>query len=227
MTVDFDAQQELVDNYDRMPRLFIPGYDASHAMAAALLLDSVAEDANVLLIGAGGGAELVRFLDAAPDWRFVATDPSAAMLDRARAKASAKQADDRVQFETCDALTAPHGPFDAATAFLALHFVPDDGARVDAYRAIRNRLSSGAPFLLVNGAVRDADFERGLHRYVAHANLMGAEKPWIDEMLTMMRGGAVHFIAPEREVELLCEAGFGEIEQFYQGLWIHGWSAHA
>lgn len=226
MTVDFDTHPDLVDNYDRMPRLFNPGYDASHAMAAALLIESMADDAQILLIGAGGGAELVRFIDSAPRWSFVATDPSAAMLDRARAKVSANYADDRVQFETCDALTAPSGPFDAATAFLALHFVPDDGARLECYRAIHTRLRGGAPFLLVNGAVGEADFERELRRYVAHARLMGAEQHWIDEAMVMMRGG-VHLVAPEREIELLREAGFGGIEQFYQGLWIHGWSAHA
>ncbi len=222
MTVNFDAEQELVDNYDRMPRLFIPGYDASHAMAAALLIDTLPDDANILLIGAGGGAELIRFMDAAPDWQFVATDPSDAMLDRARAKVAGRADRARVTFTVSDAVVAPEGLFAAATAFLALQFVPDDGARLASYRAVHCRLRPGAPFLLINGAVEPGDFETGVRRYVAHARFLGTEDEWIDQALTMIRGGGVHFLSPQRERELLAEAGFGAVEQFYQGLWIHG-----
>ena len=225
-TVDFDAEPTLVDNYDRMPRLFIPAYDASHVMAAALLRDAIGTSGTILLIGAGGGAELVCFIDTSPDWRFVATDPSSAMLDRACDKVAAKNALDRVAFHTTDARSAPPGPFDAATAFLALHFVSDDGARLDTYRAVHERLTPGAPFLLINGTSTPQTFDVDLQRYIAHARLMGAEQHWLDEALAMLRT-SVHFLAPEREVALLGEAGFGRVEPFYQGLWFRGWMARA
>ena len=227
MTVDFGAERELVDNYDRMPRVFIPGYDASHAMVAALLLDTIGDRGRILLIGAGGGAELVRLIDTSPHWRFAATDPSTAMLDRARAKVEANGASDRVVFDVSDAESAPAGPFDAETALLAFHFVPDDGGRLASYRAVHARLTPGAPFLLINGASPPGEFDRDVRRYAEHARLMGAEAAWVDEMLAMMASGAVHPVAPEREVALLQAAGFGSVEQFYQGLWVRGWMARA
>jgi tRNA (cmo5U34)-methyltransferase len=60
-TFDFDQNSTLTDNYDRGPRWFIPGYDASHAMAAVLLRDRIGEGGRILVIGAGGGIELSVF----------------------------------------------------------------------------------------------------------------------------------------------------------------------
>jgi len=41
--IDFDRNPALSDNYERAPRWFVPGYDASHAMAAVLLRDRIGE----------------------------------------------------------------------------------------------------------------------------------------------------------------------------------------
>lgn len=50
------------------------------------------------------------------------------MLDAAAARLDKLHAADRLTVCQGTALDAPAGPFDAA-AFLALHFVPDDGQR--------------------------------------------------------------------------------------------------
>jgi tRNA (cmo5U34)-methyltransferase len=133
-TFDFDQNPRLSDNYDREPRWFIPGYDASHAMAAVLLRDLVGEVGRILVIGAGGGIELSVFAREASGWNLTGVDPSVEMLSRARQKIDEASATDRVTLVRGTAEDAPREAFDAATAFLGLHFVPDDGARLGALR---------------------------------------------------------------------------------------------
>jgi tRNA (cmo5U34)-methyltransferase len=72
---DFDRNPALSDNYERAPRWFVPGYDASHAMAAVLLRDRIGERGHILVLGAGGGVELSVFAQECQDWTFTAVDP--------------------------------------------------------------------------------------------------------------------------------------------------------
>lgn len=72
----FDTRPELVADYDRNVRYFIPAYEASHDLATVLLREAGLLSGHLLAIGAGGGGELVHFAPALPDWRFTAVDPS-------------------------------------------------------------------------------------------------------------------------------------------------------
>src|ERR1700758_5584070 len=95
-TFDFDQNPTLTDNYDQGPRWFIPGYDASHAMAAVVLRDHLGEVGRILVIGAGGGIELSVFAREASGWSFTGVDPSAEMLSRAKHKIDETGATERV-----------------------------------------------------------------------------------------------------------------------------------
>jgi tRNA (cmo5U34)-methyltransferase len=225
---DYDALPDVVADFGRLPRLFIPGYDASHAIAAVLLAETIGESGHILAVGAGGGAELCHFARLQPGWRFTAVDPATAMLERAKERLTAMGAGDRLATLVGVSTNAPVGPFDAAIAFLALHFVPDDGSRLAQLVAIRQRLKPGAPFLIINGAtdMRDHSFARDLARYAAHAANGGADPGFIADARQVQRK-TLHYLPPEREVALLAEAGFGIVEQFYQALWFHGWMARA
>src|SRR6185436_1998703 len=86
---DFDKNHALSQDYERGPRRFVPGYDASHAMAATLLADRIGERGRVLVLGAGGGIELSALAQASPGWTFVGVDPSENMLAQARRKLEA------------------------------------------------------------------------------------------------------------------------------------------
>ncbi len=218
------GDQDFVAQYDRGPPLFIPGYHASHDMAAALLTPALPENAHLLIIGAGGGAEIAAFAGHAPAWRYTAVDPARQMLDLARARLERDGVSAKVEWCENVSTGAPDGPFDAATAFLALVFAPDDGERLAQMQAIHRRLRPGAPFLLINAATDD--FERDLATYLHHARLRGAEEEMMAKAAEMNRRD-VHYLSPAREEELLHQAGFKAIRRFYQGLWVHGWMAAA
>jgi tRNA (cmo5U34)-methyltransferase len=123
---DFDHNPAATENYERGPRWFVPGYDASHAMAAVLLHDRIGEQGHILVVGAGGGVELSVFARECPGWKFTAVDPSAEMLRQARAKLDSVGAGDRVTWVQGEVEKSLKGPYDAATSFLALNFVDVD-----------------------------------------------------------------------------------------------------
>ena len=223
---DFDNNPDFVAQYDRGPPMFMPGYAASHVMAATVLIDRIGPDADVLIVGAGGGIEIAAFARLCPGWRYVAVDPSQAMLDLAAARFSREQPDTQVKLIKGVADDAPAGPFDAATAFLCLFFVPDDGTRLAQLKAIHARLKPGAPFLMIHTAAEPERRATHLTRYGIHARLSGAEEDLI-EKATAMQDSQVHILTPDREADLLREAGFTLNGMFYQGLWVRGWEATA
>ncbi len=225
---DFDRNPALSDNYEQAPRWFIPGYDASHAMAAVLLRDRIGERGRILVVGAGGGVELSVFARECAGWTFTGVDPSAEMLRQAKAKTEAAGAVDRVSWVHGGVDNAPQEPFDAATAFLALNFVPDDGRRLDTLREIHARLKPGAPYLMIVGCSdRNSErFEDDLRVYAAFARRNGAPAEVVEGAVRMQRE-SLSFVPPEREEALLAEAGFGDVRLFYTGLWIFGWIARA
>lgn len=225
---NFDKDKALAADYDRAPRWFVPGYDVSHVMAATLLADRIGERGRVLVLGAGGGNELLAFSQAVPGWSFVGVDPSENMLALARRKLEAASVAERTELIRGFIADAPEGPFDAATCFLTLHFIPDDGARLEALQHIRRRLAPGAPFLMINLCADKSSpaVERQLRCYGAFARRSGAP-----EAVAMSAPQAVRdnlpAVSPAREEALLGEAGFGDVELFYVGLTFRGWIASA
>lgn len=223
---DFDAAPDFVAQYDRGPPLFIPGYAASHVMAATVLLDRIGADGQLMIVGAGGGIEIAAFAAMCPQWQYVAVDPSQAMLDLGSSRLKRERPEVSVEWLRGVTADAPAGPFDAATAFHCLMFAPDDGTRLQQLKAIHTRLKPGAPFLMVHPASDRQGRTTDLNRYTKHAELMGAEQDLIARASAMVTT-QVHLLSPAREEELLREAGFHVEGLFYQGLWIRGWEATA
>jgi tRNA (cmo5U34)-methyltransferase len=224
----FDRDRALSASYEQGPRWFIPGYDVSHAIAAVLLRDRIGERGRILVVGAGGGVELSLFAAECAGWSFVGVDPSREMLEQARLKLETRAASGRVSLVQGYVEDAPRERFDAATAFLCLNFIPDDGRRRDALREVHSRLVPGGPFLMINGCseMNTPRFEEDLRLYAAFARRNGAPAEAIGNALRMQRE-SLFYVSRAREEELLEEAGFRDLRLFYCGLWIHGWLACA
>ena len=66
---NFDDEEQ-VSKYVQGPPKFVPGYSTVHRMVHQLFCEVVNKDANILVLGAGGGLELKAFSDAASEWTF-------------------------------------------------------------------------------------------------------------------------------------------------------------
>lgn len=222
----FFSEPAFAARYIDGPPRFVPGHQDMLRMAAMLLAEDSPADAEVLVVGAGGGIELRHFAAVQEGWRFTGVDPSAEMLAVARRTLGTSARRCNLVEGTVEA--APSGPFDAASCLLTLHMIPDDGAKLATLKAIRSRLSPGACFVVVDHCLDKSDpqFARKLDRYAQFALDSGAPPEDVARACEGIRQVAP-MISREREAELLAEAGFSGIEIFYAGLLWTGWSARA
>lgn len=220
------ADPDVAARYVDRPRRFVPGHHDMLRMTAQLLAEDAPADAEILVIGAGGGIELAHFAQSQPGWRFTGVDPSAPMLAIARRILGNVSGRCDLVEGTIDA--APPGPFHGASCLLTLHMIADDGAKLATLQAIRSRLHHGAPFVIVDHCLdrSDPQFERKLDRYARFALESGAPPEDVARACDGIRQ-FVPMIGRERERNLLAEAGFSDIEVFYAGFLWTGWSARA
>lgn len=125
--MSYFSDPQMVARYAEGPVRQVPGFLALQQMTGLLLAERTPDEAQVLVLGAGGGLELQALAATHPRWRFCGVDPSAEMLVLATQTLGALAA--RVELHEGYIDSAPSGPFDAATCLLTLHFVPQDERR--------------------------------------------------------------------------------------------------
>ena len=219
------SDPEAVTRYAEGPPRFVPGYADLHRMTRILLAERVASDAEVLVLGAGGGLELKALAEAEPLWRFVGIDPAEAMLKLAAQTLGPANA--RVQLQQGYIDDAPDGPFDAATCLLTLHFLDVDERRRTA-REIHRRLKPGAPFVAAHSSFPQDAVERPLWlaRYAAFAVSHGVD-PAVAEGARAAVDASLALLSPEDDEAVLREAGFQGVTPFYAAFTWRGWVAYA
>jgi len=218
---------EAAKSYDDGPRRLVPGYAFFQNLIAQVLAGELKDDASILVMGAGGGAELMAIAAARETWTLTGVDPSPDMLALAEGKLRAAGYTERTSFITGFVGDAPDGPFDAATSCLVAPFVPDDGGKLDYFRQLHRRMRPGAPLLLVEGFVSDGPggFDRYMKSYTMFARLNGVEQALLDRAVGAQ--ASLHYISLERQKQLFDEAGFSAAVTFFQALHVYGWIARA
>ncbi|MCG8470003.1 MAG: class I SAM-dependent methyltransferase [Gemmatimonadetes bacterium] len=248
-TFDFDGGYG--EGYEALAHQLIPGYASIFQMAVALLdlelgtpdraaepardasSGSVARDAtassppHILVVGAGTGVEMVTFKRHRPDWRCTGVDPSAQMLDFARARLAEAAVGDGVAFHEGFVGDLPtEATFDAATSFNVMHFIPDDGSKADFLSDIAAHLGPGAPFVLFDlfGEPGSEDLEwsyAAWRAYWAVREFAGAPRDAFREKIDT----GIHWAGEPRIRELLTEGGFTDVRAFFRGFVYGGWIA--
>ncbi|MFT3997403.1 MAG: class I SAM-dependent methyltransferase [Asticcacaulis sp.] len=224
---DLFKDPEHARTYAERPKKIVPGFDGLHRIMAQITAE--ADPRAVLVLGGGGGLELKTLIEALPEARFCAVDPSAEMIAQGRAYLGDPSQVEWVEGLIFDAPTEMSGgAFDAATCMLTLHFVADDGAKLDTLKAVRSRLKPGAPFFMAHLSVDKADpaSEQRFDRYLAFAR----ESQLAPEVLKEAHGrlrNDLNCVGPERDEALLREAGFSGVELLFKGMYWCGWVAYA
>lgn len=221
--MDAFSDPQAVARYAESPPRMVPGYADLQRMTALLIAERAPDDAQVLVLGAGGGLELKVFAEAQPGWSFVGVDPSAAMLDLARKTLGDLAARARLHEGFID--SAPEGLFDAATCILTLHFI-ERHERLHTLHEVRRRLKPGAPFVAAHFSIPKGELNLWMLRYAAFAISSGIERSQAEAA----RSGIAErlpILAPDEDEQLLREAGFSGVSLFYVGFTFRGWVAYA
>lgn len=203
----------------------VPGYSSLLPMVSQLLAERTPSNGRLLVLGAGGGQEILALAHIHADWSFDGVDPSAEMLQLAAE--TVKQHTARVKLHEGYIQDAPQGPFDAATSILVFHFIPLE-ERLDTLKQIRQRLKVGAPFILVHLSFPQTEPERSLWiaRHVAFGQPLKVDSVQAEKSQQAIRS-KLTILSPEDEVKMLAEAGFSNASLFYAGLSVKGWISYA
>lgn len=225
--MNFDLS--MTNEYDRGIRRTLPTYDAMCKLTQSYIRAHTTEEADLLVVGAGGGNELVTMGQSNPSWHFTAIDPSSPMIALAQNKAAALQLDKRVEFieGTVDLLPSDRR-FDAATCLLVLHFLPTVEEKRHLLRTIRHHLQDGAPFVMtcMYGNREDPSFEELFSLWKAYwldSTSLSVEE--VDDMEQTVR--RLSFQCEEDIRNLLEESGFQHIAKFFSTHLFGGWICRA
>lgn len=218
------SDPDSVARYAEGPVRMVPGFHALQRMAAVLLAERAGDNANILVLGAGGGLELRVFGEMQPTWRFCGVDPSAEMLGLA--KQTIGPLDQRVTFHNGYIDDAPQGPFDGATCLLTLHFMPENERR-RAVAEVYRRLKSGAAFVVAHHSYPQNEPEKRLwlSRFAAFGPDPGLSFASREDMIAAI-SERLPALSPEKDEEILRDAGFDDVALFYAGFTFRGWVGH-
>lgn len=217
-----------LDDYARLAEQFIPGRQAIFAIVEASFLELLSGGAaRILVVGAGGGEEILRLGLNNPQWSFVGVDTYQPMVELARRRLAETPVGARSQVRTTGIEGLDETDFDAATCILTAHFVADDGAKLAFFKAIRARLKPGAPLAIVDGVGVAGEAQTELLRriWTRHAVRNGVAEEVAESNAENFKKVAV--VSEEREEELLTIAGFERLTPIFRGLAIKGWLAFA
>lgn len=223
----FDFDQDYGATYQDRIRRIVPGYDDLAAMVLGELSGLAPYRARVLVVGPGAGEELEVMGRLRPSWRLAAVDSSLQMVSIAEERMRRAGLTDRVEILHGVVDDLPPDPvYDAATLSLVMHFVRDDGGKLELLRGIATRLRDGAPLTLVDGHgdIASAEFRQTFEAWMRYLILRGMTPEELEQYRARV-AGSVHWVPESRIRALLTEAGFGPARQFYRGYVFGGWIA--
>ena len=115
--------KEQAAGYDRQWAKLAPIRDALHLLLR-IRLSELPDDAQVLCVGIGTGAELLYLAQAFPRWSFTLVEPAKPMLDVCRQKVEEGGITSRCTFHEGYLDSLPLStPFNAATCLLVSQFI--------------------------------------------------------------------------------------------------------
>ena len=229
-TAKIEFDRERASQYDLDIRKAIPGYEALHGMAYSLLQTNLSESARLLVVGSGTGMELVNYCQRNSTWYFTGVDPSAEMMAIAEEELTALGYRERVDLHTGYVSTLPETePMDAATLMLVMHFLPDDGSKLQLLKDIARHLKPGAQLVLA-----DLYGDRSLPYFAKLRKAWQAlyfsqldDKSRIEAEANFETSidNSIYFVTEARIIELLQTAGFYPVTKFYNAFLFGGWIA--
>jgi tRNA (cmo5U34)-methyltransferase len=218
--------KEQAAGYDQQWAKLAPIRDALHLLLR-IVLSELPDDALVLCVGVGTGAELLYLAQVFPRWSFTLVEPAKPMLDICRQKAEESGITSRCTFHEGYLDSLPLSlPFDAATCLLVSQFIMQPEERRAFFGQMSNQLRPGGYLVsadLSSGTSASA-YEDLFEVWFQMQRFNGMPEEGIEKMrLAYGRNVAVSAL---REIEaLIASNGFNAPVLFFQAFLIHAWYA--
>jgi tRNA (cmo5U34)-methyltransferase len=213
--------------YDERIRKTIPGYDVLHQMMDVMLSAQLSDEASVLVVGAGTGQELLTLSQAHPGWRFTAIEPAKPMIEIATEKLTRTGAADRVTWFEGNAEDFPGDDvYDAVTMMMVLHFIPEEN-QYALLQDLADRLNPGAALVMADifGDPETTRYKRMEAFTQAFAVRSGLDPKSVEDVFRPFPRADFYAFTEERLKGWLREAGFIDVQRFYQAFRVGAWIA--
>jgi len=221
-----DFYGEFSNEYDDIAHKIIPAYHSIYELTQHLLRDKLNKEARILVAGAGTGKEMIDCLQNNPHWSFTGFDPAETMLSIARKKVATASLENRISLVLGQINNVAEKNFDAATSILVMHFLPDDGTKLNFLKGMADKLKPGAPIVLVDleGEIGSDEFDTLNAAWKNQQIFKRGENDRVREEFAI-REKEVHFIPQKRIESLLEEVGFIKIHKFFKAYLFGGYVA--
>lgn len=210
-------ENERATGYNQFVETWIPNY--RHFLDSLPKLLSETNPKDLLVVGCGTGNEIERFVNVSEHWRITGIDPSPDMV---------KQAKDKLQ--TYDNVTLIEGlvsdldmekKYSAATLLLVLHFLDDNGNKLNLLKDIADRLVSGATFVILDITGDKNQIQQNL-KVLKLLLPDGLDEEQTNNRLNRIEN-ELFAVSEQRLSELVQEAGFEAPLRFFQSSIYMGW----
>ncbi len=203
--------------YNSFVETWIPGYRYFMDRLPNILKETI--NKHLLVVGCGTGAEIERFIHARESWEITGIDPSPAMITQAAKSLESFENVRLIEGVVTDLDKAEI--FGAATLLLVLHFMEDDGTKIELLQSISERLEKDAPFVLLD-ITGDKEQIRGNLNILKQLLPEGLDPEDVANRLNRIENH-LHPVSEKRLSELLVEAGFESPLRFFQNSIYMGW----
>jgi tRNA (cmo5U34)-methyltransferase len=210
-------ENERATGYNQFVETWIPNYHYFLDRLPKLLRETTYKD--LLVVGCGTGNEIERFMHVPEHWKITGIDPSPEMIQQAREKL--KNFENVKLIEGLVSDLDVDKKFGAATLLLVLHFLDDDGNKLNLLKYIAERLVSGAPFVMLDITGDNNQIRQNL-KILRLLLPDGLDEEQIDNRVNRIER-ELHYISEERLSELCTEAGFEPPLRFFQSAVYMGW----
>jgi len=210
-------ENERATGYNQFVETWIPNYNYFLDCLPKLFRET--EQKDILVVGCGTGNEIERFVKAPEQWKITGIDPSPDMIEQAREK-----------FQAYNNVTLIDGlvdgldiekKYNAATLLLVLHFLDDDGNKLNLLKDIAERLVPGATFVLLDITGDQEQIRQNLKALrLLLPDSLGQEQ--INSRLNRIEN-EFFSVSEERMAELCIQAGFEKPLRFFQSSIYMGW----
>ncbi|MGE6630568.1 class I SAM-dependent methyltransferase [Bacillus sp. NPDC077027] len=201
----------------------VPGYQLLHELTVDVLTATLPAEQhqNILVVGAGGGEEMVHVMERNKHWSMTGVDPSKPMLDMAKRRVDSLQMSQQVTWmETTIDQVQEEPVYDAAISLLVFHFVKD---KQQFLQEIGRRLKPGAPLVIaaIQGGIETKVFEQELKALSVFMRRQGLAETVFSSFQDRLGESTI----PIQTGELLNglkQAGFERVNPFFKALMIEG-----
>ncbi|MEK3729229.1 MULTISPECIES: class I SAM-dependent methyltransferase [unclassified Lysinibacillus] len=214
----------LANEYEKGIRRTLPSYDAMLRLIQTFYHSTLPDKADMLIVGAGSGNEILQLADGRPDWSFTGIDPSESMLSIAKERLHTLPNTLSFHQGTILGTQLPSIKYDAASCVLVLHFILGYEEKLSTLEEIARHLKPGAPFVLVSKYGQPGSLETELQfdlwrsYWLQHTKLSASD---VAEMEKSIR--SLPFMREEDILTLLQKAGFTKPSRFFATTLFAGW----